>query len=261
MKFIHITDPHLTKSNQLFNIKVTNQLAIAVDHITKNHSDAELCVITGDLTHWSEPEAYADLQSTLQRLPMPWHILIGNLDNRQLIKKIFPNIPVDENGFLQYIIPTSAGYFIVLDTIDEGFHHGIICEKRLAWLQRNLKEINNKNNVYLFMHHAPMSTEISGLDHILLKNADRFFQIIKTFRSIKHIFFGHLHRSFHGNWHNISFSTVKGTAHQVAADFAKDAPLSGSRELPAYAVVFLRKDGVFIHDISYLEENTKFDYE
>ena len=260
MKFIHLTDPHLTASDKLFKIDVSKRLEAAISHIIKYNSDADLCMITGDLSHWGEHEAYSTLNSILNRLPMPWHCLIGNHDNRHILRTALPQIPVDENGFFQYVIKTNSGYFVILDTVDPGFHHGVLCEKRLRWLRDQFNEIPQDSHIFLFLHHAPMISEISGLDSIRLKNSDDLLNLINSSRPIQHIFFGHMHRTFHGSWYGIPFSTVKGTAHQVAPDFAPQAPLSGNLEMPAYAAVFIRDDGVFIHDISFLEESTKFSY-
>ena len=81
MKFLHITDPHLVARPQmLFDIDVWARLEQAVESMNSRHGDAELCVLTGDLTHWAEPEAYADVMTIMGGLAIPWHPFLGNHD-------------------------------------------------------------------------------------------------------------------------------------------------------------------------------------
>ena len=71
-KFIHLTDPHIIAGpDALFGIDVHDRLVRAVDSINRNFSDAKLCMITGDLAHWGEAQAYAKLKEILADLKVP----------------------------------------------------------------------------------------------------------------------------------------------------------------------------------------------
>ena len=262
MKFLHITDPHLVARPQmLFDIDVWARLEQAVESMNSRHGDAELCVLTGDLTHWAEPEAYADVMTIMGGLAIPWHPILGNHDDREIFRATFPDAPVDGYGFLQYTLETSAGRFILLDTLKQGSSSGTLCTKRLDWLRDQLNTARHDGvNVFVFMHHAPMATGINGLDHIGLEDPETFAAAIADFDNIRHIFFGHLHRACHGSWRGIPVSTLKATAHQVELTLDPDAPLTGCLENPAYAVVLISDEAVVIHDHSYLEEGNEFEY-
>jgi len=262
MKFIHLTDPHLVAPPaDLFGIDGRERLAKAVASIARHHADAELCVITGDITHWAEPGAYAAFEEIVSALPMPWQALIGNHDGREEMRAALPALPWADDGFLHYPLDTSAGRFLILDTVDPGVSSGRLCEKRLAWLKEALADSEIEGlDVFLFMHHAPMDVGIPGLDAIRLLNADDFAACIAGFDNLRHLFFGHLHRACHGSWKGLPFSTVRATAHQIAFDLTEDRPLAGSAELPDYAVVLIEDDKVVIHDHSYLEEDAVFEY-
>ena len=55
MKFIHITDIHLVSGDGLLNGSVPSErLEKCLDDILKWHSDAEFCVISGDLSEFAE---------------------------------------------------------------------------------------------------------------------------------------------------------------------------------------------------------------
>ena len=58
MKLLHITDPHLvTPGELLYGTDPYDRLSACIDDALANHSDAALCVITGDLAHRGEPAA------------------------------------------------------------------------------------------------------------------------------------------------------------------------------------------------------------
>jgi len=265
MKFIHLTDPHLVERPQkLFDLDVQERLEAAVVSINTHHGDAELCVLTGDLTHWGEPAAYDDINGIMGRLVIPWHVILGNHDDRDTFREAFPDAADDGNGFVQYSLLTSAGRFLLLDTLDAGTPAGAYCPDRLAWLGANLEAArDNGEEVFLFMHHAPMAVGIGALDNIRLRadDADAFGQLIGGFDNVRHIFFGHLHRPCHGSWRRIPFSSVRATAHHTALTLDANTPLTVCHEKPGYAAVLIGEDSVVVHDHSYLEEGGEFAYD
>ena len=90
------------------------------------------------------------------------------------------------------------------------------------------------------MHHPPFNIGIPTLDRINLQEDKlRIRQIVNDFPNIKHLFFGHVHRSVSGSWHGISFSTLRGTNHQVQLDLKTEDYLSINHESPAYYVILL----------------------
>ena len=170
-----------------------------------------------------------------------------------------PNAIADDAGRACFRVDTGAGAFIALDTLTDGTHAGLLDERQLGWLDSELSAV--EGDAFLFMHHPPVKTGINGMDRIPLMNPDDLGAVLaKHPGKVRHLFFGHMHRAFHGSWRGIPFSTVKATAHQIAPIFNTDAPLTSSRELPAYAVVLISDDQIAIHDISYLEEETEFSY-
>ena len=262
-KFIHLTDTHIIpRPQKLFGVDVQDNLARAVDSINRNFNDSEFCIITGDLAHWGEIEAYSQLKEILNELSIPWHILIGNHDSRFILQKLFPNLLWSKDGFLNYTISTPVGEFLILDTVDEGKNYGRLCEIRLRWLHEQLLQTNDdRKNVYLFMHHPPMEIGIRAMDLIGLVNPQDLVTTLQGFKHIRHLFFGHLHRTCHGSWRGIPFSTVKASCYQVELRLDGKKNLTCSHENPAYAVVQINSDSVVIHDHSYMEENKTFIYD
>ena len=261
MKFIQITDTHLMPKNEILHgLNPYDRLKVCIDDINQNHSDAELCVITGDLTHTANPDAYLNLRKCLSELSMPVHLLAGNHDRRGEMLAAFPDISIDPHGFIQFELDCSAGRFLMLDTVEEGKGWGSYCETRLVWLRDTLVKAN-EDHVYLFMHHPPFDVGIPSVDRLGLgADGRKMGELLAEFDNIRHLFFGHVHRPIAGSWQGIPYSTLRGTNHQVPLDFQAVEVVPKSHEPPAYAIVFLDDGQTTVHFHDYLD-TSRLEYE
>ncbi len=254
MKFIHITDTHLVNpGHKLHGLDPAARFAPCIDSINALHGDAECCVISGDLADAGELAAYQFLSDQISRCRVPCYLMIGNHDHRENLIHHIPNTMLDKNGFVQYTLETSAGVFVYLDTVLEGTHSGFYCEARQAWLKATLDRYRN-TPIYLFMHHPPFDIHMPCLDRIGLMNKQEFSDIVSGYNNIRHLFFGHAHRPLSGNWNGISFSSLRGTNHQVGLDFNTDKIIYVD-EPPEYNVVFISEESLVVHTHSYLSES------
>ena len=258
MKFLHVSDLHMVAANAvLYGLNPQERLRACVAHINRYHADAECAVITGDLTQAGDPQAYALVKSILSDLSMPFHLMIGNHDDRDNFKAAFPDALTDPNGFIQFTLTTDIGLFVCLDTHEPGQPHGTLCSRRLAWLEAQLAAADGRP-VYLFIHHPPFKVGLRRMDEIRLLDSEAFADIVVGRPNIKHLFFGHLHRPLSGAWRGIPFSNVLGTNHQVELDFVKEGKVPGSHEPPAYGVVFAETDFTLVHLHNFLDQTATF---
>lgn len=262
--FIHITDLHILPPGQTnYGLDPAERLRMAVESIAERHgpastAPAEFVIATGDLTHHGQPEAFSQLRQILEGLPMPFHLMLGNHDERDNFRAVFPDQGFDENGFVQQAIETDAGLFILLDTKAPGTHAGELCAKRLGWLAARLAE--SQGPVFLFLHHPPMAVGITRMDRIQMAHAAELAAVLAPQkRRIRHMFHGHLHRPLAGSWMGIPFSSIRGTSHQVALDLSKRETVPGSHEPPAYALVRVTDDAVIVHAHDFLDQTGNFD--
>ena len=260
MKLIHLTDPHFVPPGQtLYGRDPSVALKRCLADINEHHADADLCVITGDLTHWGEPEAFGHLRECLSVLNMPLQLLVGNHDSRAEFVRWFPDQDLDDHGFVQTGKDYKAGRFLFLDTTEPGCAEGWYCDLRLAWLEAQLADANGRD-VYLFMHHPPFNIGIPTLDRIALVQQAAFAAVVRPHSdNIKHLFFGHIHRPLCGHWLGISMSSLRGMNHQVGLDFKTTASLPGNFEAPAYAIVLFEPDRLIVHTHDFLDDSPKFD--
>lgn len=249
MRFVHLTDPHLTSDGKsLYGINPLERLNHAIRDINRECSDAEFVVITGDLVHGGGISGYKALRGALDHLHCAYHLVIGNHDNRDNLRKVFPDLPTDNHGFVQYIIETEDAVFIILDTQTEGSHSGTLCKKRLNWLRRTLPYCG-KRAVHLFMHHPPFRLPTKKELRDVISIAD-----------VRHMFFGHLHRPLHGVWAGLAFSCMRGTNHQVARDLGRTSTTPiGCLEQPAYSIVRTEDDLVIVHEQNFLDDSIWFE--
>lgn len=255
MKIIQLTDTHLVPpGNELHGLDPQSRLEACIADICEHHSDAALCIHTGDLAHKGEVAAYKLLREILSELPMPVHYMVGNHDDRNNLREVFPEVTCDEDGFIQSVMDVPVGRLILIDTLEDKEKHGSFCVQRAAWLNAQL-HASRDQPVYIFMHHPPFRIGIPSTDRIrLTTGADLLAETIAPFSNIRHIFLGHTHRPVAGSWRNIPISMFRGTNHQVAFDLVQDLPMPRSHEPPAYGVIFINADSVIVHYHDYLDK-------
>jgi Icc protein len=253
---LHLTDLHLPPPGETVRgHDPAPRLEAVLDDIAARHGPGGampalgFAVLTGDLTRDGEPAAYARLRTALARLPCPAHLLLGNHDNRAAFRAAFPGHPVDQAGFVQQAVMSTAGLCLMLDTLHQGHPEGRLCAERLGWLAAQLAG-SGETPVLLFMHHPPMAVGIAGMDAIGLQDADALWAVLAPHRGrIQHIFHGHLHRPIGGSWHGIPVFSLPGSAFDVALDLAPP-PRSLSVELsraPCYAVLRVSDTSIVVH--------------
>jgi Icc protein len=262
-KFIHLTDTHVVRPGlKLYGLDPRARLDAAVADINKHHSDAAFAVVTGDLTHWGEAEAYANFAEAMAALGIPYIAMVGNHDRRQVGLGALETAPRDANGFVQGTRQTPHGLFVFLDTLDEASHAGEMCAKRLGWLAETLAAAPADMPFVVFMHHPPFPVGVHAMDEIALKQSAAFAEVIAPYRArIRHLFFGHVHRPISGSFGTIPFSTLRGTNHQVWFELDPNGEHLASHEPPAYGVVLVDRETLVVHAHDFLDASLRFPFE
>lgn len=256
MKIIHLSDTHINPET-LYGIDANHRFKLALKHIRKNHFDANMLIITGDLTHFGNHESYKIFNKILTDAKLPNHLypklLLGNHDDRDTFKKHFPNIKSDQNGFVQYTINFGDKTFIFLDTNLSGTDSGCLCEKRQAWLV-NILNKKKQNKIYIFMHHNPLALGHLKSDSIGLVQKNEFKKILIKFqKSIQHIFFGHQHITSSGKYLGITFSSPRSTWEPLVPNFSEKYRLGTANTDPNFNIVLIKEDSLVVHSEDFLK--------
>ena len=256
MKIIHLSDTHIN-TEILHNIDSQKRFKLALNHIKINHSDADIFIITGDLTHCGDDTSYQIFINILTEAKFPEHLypklIIGNHDDRENFKKNFPNIISDKNGFIQYVEHFDDKAFIFLDTNLSGTDEGHLCKKRLQWLKENLdKQVDKK--IYLFMHHNPLALNDDKSDRIGLVQRDDLKKILLQFQNtIQHICFGHQHITSSGKYLGISFSSPRSTWVPLIPNFSDQYKLLTANTDPNYDIILIKEESLIVHTQDFLK--------
>ncbi|MCV3273606.1 metallophosphoesterase [Roseobacter sinensis] len=252
MKLVHISDIHLTvPGERMGGLNPHKRFEQALADVRAHHSDAARIIITGDLTHWGEPAAYAALKDALSYPPSPVRLLIGNHDDRAAFLSAFPDHPRDPGGFVNYAETVADTRLIYLDTTAPQTHAGHFCAMRRDWLEGELESCSRAR---VFMHHNVMPLGWPAEDRIALVAEDRepFAKLLTQHQDhIDYIHFGHVHAPVHGTFCGIPFASVRSTGNQSVPDLAEQDLLQGAPMAPSYSVIIARDSGTIIHEIPF----------
>lgn len=255
-KIIVFTDIHFTAENRAGRPDPDASLALGIAHVNHYHSDADLVVFSGDLTHHGDAASYAKLKARLADLKLPYHLLIGNHDNRDTFRAAFPDAAGDPNGFVQAVIDLPGARLITLDTLFAppydypAAHAGTLCGARLAWLEDQLATPSAKPTV-IIMHHPPHDTGFEAMDSIKLRNGPAFYDALARHAPVRHLVCGHIHRTISGSHRGLPFSIFKSTVGQMPMLFEGTNTAVENDEPAAYGIVFINEDGVLAHTEDY----------
>lgn len=252
MKIIHISDIHLTvPGEEMGGLDPHVRFARALADVVAQHSDAARIIITGDLAHWGEQEAYAALKQAVVDVPIPVRLMIGNHDDRAAFRAVFEGHPVDEAGFVNHAETIGGVRFLYLDSVGEQTHAGHFCAARRAWLEAELATCERAR---IFLHHNPMTVGLPAEDKIALVAEDRapFLALVRAFAAkIDYIHFGHVHAPIHGCFAGVPFASVPSTGNQSIPDLQETELLKGAPMAPAYYVLLLDGADTIIHQIPF----------
>lgn len=258
-KLVVFTDLHMLPEGQtIIGLDPYKRLETGIAHVNAYQADADGVIVTGDLTHYGDVISYERLKTLLDQLIPPLYLAIGNHDNRENFLSVFAEAETDENGFVQRALDFADCRALILDSLYAPpyeypvSHAGLLCEKRLAWLEAELESAKADDKpVLIFMHHPPHKTGFSGMDVIKLINEDQFYELAHRYGNVRHIFAGHVHRTINGSHRGIPYSILKSPVHQQPMPFdMPDASLSVD-EPAAYGIVVTTDHGLQVHNEDY----------
>lgn len=176
-KFAILSDIHVTPGNAN-----EAQLIKAVAEI--NASDADVCLMTGDLTNEGSDEQLRNVKSILDKITKPFYIIPGNHESTwsQSACKTFNDLWgqdrfVFEMGDL-LVIGMNCGPFMKMGD-------GHIKQEDLIWLDKTLSERVKPNTKVLSINHYPLLDD--------LDNYKDYVNVLRKYPVITHQS-GHYHR-------------------------------------------------------------------
>jgi 3',5'-cyclic AMP phosphodiesterase CpdA len=238
---VQLTDPHIREPGRLAygRIDTAPYLRQTVESVLRLRQLPQAVVITGDLTDFGRSSEYAHLAQLLQPLDMPVYLLPGNHDDRDQMRRSFPEHTWlgPEGAFVQYSVQVGGLRLITLDTSVPGKPYGCLDQERLAWLENTL-QAHSGQPVVIAMHHPPFDTLIGHMDLIGLQQGSAELEaIVARHPNIERVICGHIHRAIDVRFGGTIACTTPSPAHQVTLDLAPNAQSRWMLEPPGFRIL------------------------
>ena len=214
----HVSDTHLLEDGAPLGGVADTVLALeqTVSQLRRLGDALDAIVVTGDVADLGEPDAYRIAREILEPLAssagaeLSW--VMGNHDERGAFRRdLLGEAPNDSP--VNRITDVSGLRVIALDTTVPGYHHGLLDESTIAWLDAALADPAPLGTV-LAMHHAPIATPLALMDVLELRGQDELAEVIGG-RDVRLILGGHLHYATNGTFAGIPVSVAGAIAYTM----------------------------------------------
>ena len=192
-------------------------------------------LLSGDLANDATDEQYARLVELLAPLLVPVHVLPGNHDDREALRRHF-GAPRGTGTPVQYAVDLGALRLVALDTLWPGHDGGRLGSEQLEWLDRELGAATETPTL-LALHHPPVLTGLPAFDAVGLDAADRqgLEEVVARHPQVQALTAGHVHRAFVGELAGRPVLSVPSTYVQARLDFCS-SKLAFGADPPGFAV-------------------------
>lgn len=236
MLLCQISDPHIVEEGALAYGKVDTprHLERCVRKILALPRRPDAVIATGDLVDTGTAAEYGLLREILSPLDMPLYLAVGNHDDRQALRAAFPKHAYlsGEDGFVQYAVEDFDVRLVVLDTLIPRKPGGMLCEKRLRWLDRRLSE--SRRPTVVAQHHPPFPTGLTFMDRMSLADPAAEAAVISRHPQVERVIAGHHHRNAQARFAGTVASICPSTAHQLLLDLVPGADIRFTLEPSAF---------------------------
>jgi Icc protein len=195
-----LTDTHVAASGRdgvpLDELFVDNnaRLAAAVASINEEAPALDVLIGTGDMTNWARPEEYEILAELMAPLTVPFLVIPGNHDDRDLLRATFPDVPWVDAVHASWVtvIGDPAVRVIGLDSTLPGEPGAEFDHERERWLRSVLADAHDGVTV-LALHHPPFATGVDWMDASGFVGLD-LLETVLSEHPVDKVICGHFHR-------------------------------------------------------------------
>lgn len=252
MLIVQLTDTHVVAQGRgayQDQVDTNGMMTKAIDRVNALCPRPDCVIITGDLTDHGRPDEYTELVRQLERLELPFYLVIGNHDHREtmLAALDYPHL-VGVGPFVQYTVEDYPVRLIVLDSTSDEHHMGEFCEARRAWLEARLAEAPERPTV-VALHHPPFDTGITLMDAAGPGWAQGLIETLARYPNVERVLCGHIHRPIQALVGGRLVSVCPSTAHQVTLDLGVEPSEGGFFEMepPGFQLHLWRNGRMVTH--------------
>ena len=253
---LHLSDTHFVTDGDLLHDSVDSDanLARIFERLERTGQRPEAIVVTGDLADVGEPEAYVRLRRIVEpaaeRLGAQVIWVMGNHDARPAFRSgLLDSAPTQES--VDSVVDVNGLRIIVLDSTVPGFHHGLISDEQLAWLEGVLA-VPAPHGTLLALHHPPVPSVLDVLTLVELKDQNKLAAVLEG-TDVRGILGGHLHYSTTCTFAGIPVSVASASCYTQDV-LAGTGILRGQNGSQAFNMVHVYRDRV-LHTVVPVEES------
>lgn len=258
-KIIVMADLHIVPETELSHSLDTNaRTQAAIAFINKNHADADLLVIAGDLADHGDATSYRRIKDLFAEIDLPYVVTLGNHDNRPNFLAEFGDVADPETGKVDRAVVLNGCGVIILDSSEPGIGSGRLSATQLDWLSKRLAEYASMPVVVVLHHNiCPLHNQN---DRIILEQRDALVEVLREHSDIRTVVSGHVHMTASGSYRGIPFSTFAGNHYSIEPTLqSMSGPLPAPvlrREGPGQiAVVIVDQDSAVVLKENFLDRH------
>lgn len=245
---IQITDCHLfaDPAAEIRGLRTRDRFLKVWEHVARSHGDADLLLITGDLTHDEQRESYLALRMIVADWLPRLQVIPGNHDDRSLLREIFSCPSYANLDRIVFVDNRTNWQVIGLDTHIPGQLAGELGKEQLHWLEKVLQE-QPATPTLLCMHHPPILVNSPWLDRIGLQDPVEFQRVVDEHPQIQLIVAGHVHQDFTGTFAGVPVLTTPSTGLQFRPG---TETLEIDEVSPGYRLLDLKSSGTWATSVT-----------
>jgi len=242
LRFVHFTDTHVVGPGvAVRGVDTCRTLERVVDAVNGLSPRPAFVIVGGDLVSPDIPPdhdghrdatdaeyeaSYIVLRSILDRLAVPYHVLMGNHDRRGPFGRVMLAPPAAEPARHRYVVDVDGYRLCALDSLVPGEKPGRLGADQLDWLRDRLREAADRHAVIAVHHHAvPIGLE--RLDVQMLLDADALWGVIREAGNVRGVLCGHVHLQHEEVREGIPVVTTPSTCFQSSKLFKERRVLPG----------------------------------
>lgn len=237
VRLVQITDSHIFSEPEgcLLGLNTRKSLDAVCKRVKLEEWRADALLATGDLSQDASASSYQHLAAALSGLDIATFWVAGNHDDPSVIAQNFVNKNISPTKH----ILIGHWQIILLDSSVRGKVYGELLDSELKFLEEKLSQHSDKHTL-VALHHHPFDVGSNWIDELGLKDNQAFHNIVKQYKNVKGVLWGHIHQEFDQTIDDIRWLASPSSCVQFAP---KSEAFSADKKAPGYRVLELYNNG------------------
>ncbi len=208
---LQFSDTHLFANTNatLRDVNCYQSLQSVYQHASQHYPNADLAVISGDLTQSAQIPAYQHFIQLSSQLPCPYYVLPGNHDDPSIMQTLF--CALDKQTIPPYTASVAIANWkiLLLNSHCKNQTSGKLAEQDLHWIKQTLHSHPDVSYI-LFIHHQAIKMT-KKFDAMMLDNGEQLLSLLAHYPQCKAVCWGHVHQAYQVSWQHLQLLACPST--------------------------------------------------